>query len=160
MAKGIKSNEPDARVVYADIIRLSHWQSPTRIPMSAYERAAQFSPFAALTGYEDMIDEEAREVGVFHELTESEMEVLNQKISLIADALENDHHPVLKFTYFITDIAKVGGSYVTMTERVRKIDTVGRKIQLFKTVGASKSYMELEMDKIRDISGDLVDDTE
>ena len=144
MAKGIKSNESDARVVYADIIRLPHWQSPTRTPMSAYERAAQFSPFAALTGYEDMIDEEAREVGVFHELTESEMEVLNQKINL-------------KFTYFITDIAKVGGSYVTMTERVRKIDTVGRKIQLFKTVGASKSYMELEMDKIRDISGDLVD---
>ncbi len=160
MAKGIKSNEPDARVVYADIIRLPHWQSPTRTPMSAYERAAQFSPFAALTGYEDMIDEEAREVGVFHELTESEMEVLNQKISLIADALENEHHPVLKFTYFIADIAKVGGSYVTMTERVRKIDAVGRKIQLFKTVGASKSYMELEMDKIRDISGDLVDDIE
>lgn len=160
MAKGIKSNEPNARVVYADIIRLPHWQSPTRTLMSAYERAAQFSPFAALTGYEDMIDEEAREVGVFHELTESEMEVLNQKISLIADALENDHHPVLKFTYFITDIAKVGGSYVTMTERVRKIDTVGRKIQLFKTVGASKSYMELEMDKIRDISGELVDGIE
>lgn len=107
-----------------------------------------------------MVGEEAREVGSFQELTESEMEVLNQKISLIADALENDHHPVLKFTYFIADIAKVGGSYVTMTERVRKIDAIGRKIQLFKTVGASKSYMELEMDKIRDISGDLVDDIE
>lgn len=157
MAKGIKSNEPDARVVYADIIRLPHWQSPTRTPMSAYERAAQFSPFAALTGYEDMIDEEAREVGVFHELTESEMEVLNQKICLIADVLEDGHHPVLKFTYFIADIAKIGGSYVTLTERVRKIDTVGCKIQLFKTVGASKRYMELEMDKIRDISGDLMD---
>ena len=99
MAKGIKSNEPDARVVYADIIRLPHWQSPTRTPMSAYERAAQFSSFNALAGYEDMVGEEAREVGSFQELTESEMEVLNQKISLIADALENDHHPVLKFTY-------------------------------------------------------------
>ena len=54
----------------------------------------------------------------------------------------------------------MGGSYVTMTERVRKIDTVGRKIQLFKTVGASKSYMELEMDKIRDISDELVDEIE
>ena len=160
MTKGIRKGEPNARQVYADIIDLPHWQSQKRPHMGALERAAQFSPFAALTGYEDMIDEEAREVGVFHELTESEMEVLNQKISMIADALENDHHPVLKFTYFITDIAKVGGSYVTMTERVRKIDTVGRKIQLFKTVGASKSYMELEMDKIRDISGDLVDDTE
>lgn len=104
-----------------------------------------------------MVGEEAREVGQMETLTESEMEVLNQKINLIADVLEDGHHPVLKFTYFIADIAKVGGSYVTMTERVRKIDVVGRKIHLFKTVGASKSYMELEMDKIRDISGDLVD---
>lgn len=157
MAKGIKNNEPDVRVVYADIIALPHWQSPTRTPMSEYERAAQFSSFNALAGYEDMVGEEAREVGSFQELTESEMEVLNQKINLIADVLEDGHHPVLKFTYFITDIAKVGGAYVTMTERVRKIDAVGRKIQLFKTVGASKSYMELEMDKISDISGNLVD---
>ena len=157
MAKGIKSNEPDARVVYADIIRLPHWQSPTRTPMSVYERAAQFSSFNALEGYEDMVGEEAREVGTFQELTESEMEMLNQKINLISDALKDGHHPVLKFTYFIADIAKVGGSYVTMTERVRKIDAVERKIQLFKTVRASKNYMELEMDKIRDISGDLVD---
>ena len=142
MAKGIKSNEPDARVVYADIIALPHWQSPTRTPMSAYERAAQFSSFNALAGYEDMVGEEAREVGSFQELTEAEMEVLNQKISLIAD------------------IAKNGGAYVTMTERIRKIDAVGRKIQLFKTAGTSKSYMELEIDKIRDISGDLVDDIE
>jgi hypothetical protein len=157
MTKGIKSNEPDARIVYADIIRLPHWQSPTRKPMSAYERAAQFSSFNALEGYEDMVGEEAREVGQMETLTESEMEVLNQKINLISDVLEDGHHPVLKFTYFLNDSMKQGGSYVTMTERVRKIDTVGRKIQLFKTVGASMSYMELEMDKIRDISGDLVD---
>jgi hypothetical protein len=128
--------------------------------MSAYERAAQFSSFNALAGYEDMVGEEAREVGSFQELTESELEVLNQKLNLIYDELEDGHHPVLKFTYFIADIAKVGGSYVTMTERVRKIDAIGRKIQLFKIVGASKSYMELEMDKIRDISGDLVNGIE
>lgn len=157
MTKGIKSNEPDARIVYADIIRLPHWQSPTRTPMSAYERAAQFSSFNALEGYEDMVGEEAREVGQMETLTESEMEVLNQKINLIADVLEDGHHPVLKFTYFLNDSMKQGGSYVTMTERVRTIDAVGRKIQLFKTIGASKSYMELEMDKIKDISGDLVD---
>lgn len=104
-----------------------------------------------------MVGEEAREVDSFQVLTESEMEVLNQKINMIADALEDGHHPVLKFTYFIAVIAKVGGSYVSMTERVRKIDAIGRKIQLFKTVGTSKSYMELEMDKIRDISGELAD---
>ena len=157
MTKGIKSNEPDARIVYADIIRLPHWQSPTRTPMSAYERAAQFSSFNALEGYEDMVGEEAREVGQMETLTETEMEILNQKINLIADVLEDGHHPILTFTYFLNDSMKQGGSYVTMTERVRKIDAVGRTIQLLKTVGASKSYMELEMDKIKDISGDLVD---
>ena len=156
MTKGIKSNEPDARIVYADIIRLPHWQSPTRTPLSAYERAAQFSSFNALEGYEDMVGEEARVVGTQEELTETEMEILNQKINLIADVIEYGHHPILTFTYFLNDSMKQGGSYVTMTERVRKIDAVEKKIQLFRTVGASKSYMELDMDKIKDISGELV----
>ena len=156
MTKGIKSNEPDARIVYADIIHLPHWQSPTRAPMSAYERAAQFSSFNALEGYEDMVGEEARVVDTQEELTETEMEILNQKINLIADVIEDGHHPILTFTYFLNDSMKQGGSYVTMTERVRKIDAVGKKIQLFRTVGASKSYMELDMDKIKDISGELV----
>ena len=156
MTKGIKSNEPDARIVYADIIRLPHWQSPTRTPLSAYERAAQFSSFNALEGYEDMVGEEARVVGTQEELTETEMEIFNQKINLIADVIEDGHHPILTFTYFLNDSMKQGGSYVTMTERVRKIDAVEKKIQLFRTVGASKSYMELDMDKIKDISGELV----
>ena len=160
MTQGIKKVEPNARDVYADIIDLPHWRSEKYVHMTALERAAQFSSFNALAGYEDMVGEEAREVGSFHVLTESEMEVLNQKINLIADVLEDGHHPVLKFTYFIADIAKVGGSYVSITERVRRIDTVGRKIQLYKKVGVSQSYMELEMDKIRDISGDLVDHIE
>ena len=147
----------DARKVYADIFDMPHW-SPQKYPrMSLYERAAIFSPFAALDGYEDMVGEEARFVEKQEILTEVEMENLNQKIAMIAEALENGQHPLLTFTYFISDKLKQGGSYVKMTERVRKIDDVGKKIQLFRTVGASKSYMELEMDKIRDISGDLVD---
>lgn len=157
MNECLNNNKPNARVVYADIIDLPHWKSPVRAPMTAHERAAQFSSFKALDGYEDMVYEEAREVGVQADLSETEMEVLNRKLSLIADILENGHHPVLKFTYFIDDIAKTGGSYVCITERVRKVDNVNRKIQLYKTVGLSKSYMELDMDKIKDISGDLVD---
>lgn len=160
MTRGIQRNEPNAKNVYADIIHLPHWQSPDRTPMTAYERAAQFSPFAALTGYDEMIGEEAREVGDMVELSESEMELLNTKLNLIADVLEEGHHPLLKFTYFISDKLKDGGSYVNMTERVRKIDVVGRKIQLYRTVGLSKSYMELDMDKIGDISGELVDSIE
>ena len=157
MNECLNNNKPNARVVYADIIDLPHWKSPVRAPMTAHERAAQFSSFKALDGYEDMVYEEAREVGVQADLSETEMEVLNRKLSLIADVLENGHHPVLKFTYFIDDIAKTGGSYVCITERVRNVNNVNRKIQLYKTVGLSKSYMELDMDKIKDISGDLVD---
>ena len=104
-----------------------------------------------------MVGEEAREVGCVQQLSEAEMEILNQKINLIADVLEDGHHPVLKFTYFLHDLRKDGGSYVTLTERVRKIDAVGRKIQLYKKTGLSGSYMELDMDRISDISGDLVD---
>ena len=157
MNECLNNNKPNARVVYADIIDLPHWKSPVRAPMTAHERAAQFSSFKALDGYEDMVYEEAREVGVQADLSETEMEILNRKLGLIADVLENGHHPVLKFTYFIDDITKTGGSYVCITERVRKVDNVNRKIQLYKTVGLSKSYMELDMDKIKDISGDLVD---
>ena len=60
MAKGIINKEPDPRIVYADIIDLPHHQSTTHPHMSLYDRAAQFAPFAALTGYDDMITEEAR----------------------------------------------------------------------------------------------------
>lgn len=151
----MKENNPNARVVYADIIDQPHWKSPVRVPMTPHERAAQFSSFKALDGYEDMVHEEAREVDVLADLSETEMEVLNRKLSLIAASLENGHQPVLEFTYFIEDITKKGGSYDCITGRVRKVDHVNRKIQLYMTSG--KSYMELDMDKIKDISGDLVD---
>ena len=157
MTQGIKKGEPNARDVYADIIDLPHWRSDNHEHMTPLERAAQFSPFAALTGYEDMIDEEAREVGAFEALSETEMEILNAKINLIIEAVEAGQHPVLKFTYFIADVAKAGGSYVSITERVRRVDTVGRKIQLYKKTGLSGSYMELDMGRIRDISGEPVD---
>ena len=93
----------DARKVYADIFDMPHW-SPKKYPrMSLYERAAIFSPFAALDGYEDMVGEEARFVEKQEVLTEVEMENLNLKIAMIADALENGQHPLLTFTYFISD---------------------------------------------------------
>ena len=160
MTKGLCKSEPDARVVYADIIDLPHFHVPGRPYMDSWSRAAQFSAFNALEGYEDMVNEEAREVGVQETMSESKLEVLNQKINLIYDVLEDGYHPVLKFTYFLDDLLKTGGSYVTMTERVRKIDAINRKIQLYRMIGKSNRYMELDMDKIGDISGDLVDHIE
>lgn len=160
MTQGIKEGEPNARLVYADIIDLPHWQSPDRTPMTAYERAAQFSPFAALTGYEDMVEEEAREVGTEVQLSETEMEVLNAKIALLSDMIKKGEEPKVTITYFVPDALKLGGAYVSIMERVRRVDADGRKIQLYKKVGLSGSYMELDMDRIQDISGELVDHIE
>lgn len=156
MTQGIKEGEPNARLVYADIIDLPHWQSPDRTPMTAYERAAQFSPFAALTGYEDMVEEEAREVGTEVQLSETEMEVLNAKIALLSDMIKKGEEPKVTITYFVPDALKLGGAYVSIMERVRRVDADGRKIQLYKKVGLSGSYM----DRIQDISGELVDHIE
>lgn len=157
MTQGIKKGKPDAKVVYADIIHFPHWQSPKRKHMSQYDRAAQFSPFAALDGYEDMVGEEAREVGSQRELSEAEMEILNAKISLIADMIEDGESPVVTITYFVPDRNKAGGAYIEITEKVRRIDMTGRKIQLYKKVGISDSYMTIDMEKVIDISGELVD---
>ena len=60
MTKGLKNGEPNGREVYPDIIDHPHWQSPTRPHMSLYDRAAQFAPFDALSGYMDMVREEQR----------------------------------------------------------------------------------------------------
>ena len=77
--KGITDKEPDARVVYANIIEHPHWQSPTRKRMSMYNRAGQFSPFDAFVGYSDMIAEEERVTEGQLELEEYELGILNRK---------------------------------------------------------------------------------
>ena len=157
MTQGIRDNEPDAKVLYADIIALPHYHVPRKEYMSDLSRAAQFSSFNALEGYEDMVDEEAREVGSMETLSETEIEILNQKLALVNDVIEDGHYPVLCFTYFLPDTRKDGGSYVSITECVRRVDIVERKIELFKKVGVSGSYMKLDMDRIADITGELVD---
>lgn len=151
-----KYNEQDASAVYADIIHLSHWRSQTRAPMTPHERAAQFSPFAALTGYEDMVKEEAREVGKRKPLSESEMDILNQKLCLISGVIADGKEAIVTITYFVPDKSKNGGAYVKITEKVRRIDQINHKIELAKRDGLSKSYMTIDMDDIKDISGKLV----
>ena len=98
MSKGITEKEPDPRVVYADIIDLPHWQSPTRLHMSLYDRSAQFASYKALSGYEDMIQEEARLTDSEEQLSEEAMVLLNQKLSLISNVISEGMHPELTFT--------------------------------------------------------------
>lgn len=158
MTKVITGKEPDARTVYADIIDHPHWQSKTHPHMSLYDRAAQFSPFAALIGYDDMVSEEARIVDNKIELEEAELERLNQKLNLINEAIRNGTMPTVTITYFISDPLKTGGRYETVTEQIRKIDVVRGKVVLMKTEGYGKLNSEIDMKDILEIHGESVDD--
>lgn len=105
---------------YRDIIALPHRVSATRPQMPLRDRAAQFSPFAALTGYEDVIDETARLTDSRIELSESKQAELNEKLQII---LENiSERPEVKITYFVSDKRKSGGAYETAVGSVKRID--------------------------------------
>ena len=106
---------------YNDIIDLPHHVSATRPQMSMMDRAAQFSPFAALTGYDAAIKETAR-------LTDQKIELdeINGKIQLIAEHLGEDFEVVI--TYFQPDGKKAGGAYVDALGVVKKIDEYERMI--------------------------------
>ena len=152
MTVGIKKDEPDPRKVYADIIDLPHWQSSTREHMSLYDRAAQFSPFAALTGYDDMVNEEARIVDEKIELDEEAIAALDQKFGIIAEQIEKK--PPATITYFVPDPVKSGGKYETITERIRKIDSIEQKIILEKKSGIADMYVTIDMKDVLEIAID------
>ena len=158
MSKGITGKEPDPRVVYADIIDLPHWQSSTRPHMSLYDRAAQFASYKALSGYEDMIAEEARLTDSETHLSEGAMELLNQKLRLISDVISEGIHPELTFIVFIPDQKKSGGRYVDITDTVKKIDTVFRMVILMGTEGRRKVNKTIDFDRIVKIHGSIVND--
>ena len=151
------SKEKNGRIVYADIIDHPHWQSPTRPHMSLYDRAAQFAPFAALTGYDDMVNEEARLVDQKIELGEAALELLNQKLNLINDVIRDGVTPTLTITYFVPDLLKAGGRYDTITEEIKRIDVARGKVVLVRTEGYGKTNVEISISDILEITGELVD---
>ena len=151
MTENKHSNEEDARIVYADIIDMPHRTSPTRKHMSLYDRASQFSPFAALSGYDDMVTEEARIVDNRIELDPSEIECLNRKLELIAEEVKKGSHPVVTITYFVKDPFKAGGSYQTIKESVRKVDTPEQKLILEKKTENPGIHMTINFGDILDI---------
>ncbi len=105
---------------YDDIIYLPHHVSNTRPQMAVSDRAAQFSPFAALSGHDAAIKETARLTYERIELDEYMKETLNHKLQIIADQLKE--HPKITITYFQPDEKKDGGAYVTTTGIAKKID--------------------------------------
>ena len=111
---------------YKDIMHLSRPVSSKHLPMSMHDRAAQFSPFAALTGYDAAIEETARLTDRQTELAESSKEVLDKKIRAIQDAI--DTMPEVTVTFFEPDLRKDGGAYRTINGRVKKIDEYNQAI--------------------------------
>lgn len=113
---------------YDDIINLPHYVSVKRPQMPILERAAQFLPFSALTGYEDAVKETARLTDTRIELEESEKDLLNTKLHVLLDNLATE--PKVKITYFLPDGRKSGGKYVSKMGTLKKIDLYNRQIKL------------------------------
>ena len=109
---------------YDDIIHLPHHVSRNHPQMPMLDRAAQFAPFAALTGYEAAVGETARQTAERRELDPQEAEELNRRLAeLIARLPER---PEVTIEYFVPDERKAGGAYVTVTGRVRHISIAER----------------------------------
>lgn len=109
---------------YDDIISLPHHVSATRPHMTAGDRAAQFSPFAALTGYDAAIKETVRLTDKKLELDESMKDALSRRLQIIADRMKK--RPEISITFFQPDMKKSGGAYVTAIGTVKKIDEYER----------------------------------
>ena len=105
---------------YDDIINLPHHVSATHPHMPMLDRAAQFMPFRALTGYEDAVRETARLTEEKPELTEDEKALLDVRLQRLAEEIAGQ--PGVTLTYFQPDQKKAGGAYVSVTGRLKKID--------------------------------------
>ena len=141
---------------YVDIIHLPHHKAKNRPHMSMYDRAAQFSPFAALTGFEGVIAETGRLTDRKIELSESEKVLLDQKLTLIDDVIQDKHHPEITVVYFVPDYLKEGGEYEEYTGRVRQIDPIERTVVFLADNGRSAGKV-IRVDDIKEIHGELVD---
>ena len=131
---------------YDDIIDLPHHVSYRHARMSRIDRAAQFSPFAALTGYEAAVQETARLTEGQKELDETALAVLNEKLRLLADLIEDK--PQVSITYFRPDERKAGGAYVTVSGTVKTVDEYAHAVTM-------ADGTVIPMRHIREISGEL-----
>lgn len=132
--------------LYEDIINLPHHVSKTRPQMSMIDRAAQFSPFAALTGYDAAIKETGRLTDEKIEMDEEALNILNMKFQLLVDRLADELE--ITFTYFKPDERKAGGAYIDVTGKVKKVDDFERLIVM-------QNGTKMPMDDILNIEGEI-----
>ena len=124
------------RFPYEDIVDLPHHVSRKHPQPTMADRAARFAPFAAITGYEEMVLEEARITDDRIELDENSKAALNEKLNMILEFI--DEQPEVSITYFEPDMRKAGGAYITVIGTVKRIDeyehlvimTDGKKIRI------------------------------
>lgn len=131
---------------YDEIMGLPHHVSKTRPQMPMSDRAAQFAPFAALTGYDSAIKETGRLTNERIELDEEALTALNRKYQLLIEAL--DDAPEVTIIYFQPDERKAGGQYVSATGAVKKIDDFERRITM-------RDGTRIPMDDVLSIDGEL-----
>ena len=131
---------------YADIIDMPHHVSKDRPHLSMHQRAAQFSPFAALVGYDDVIEETTRQTDLKRELDETEKAELDRKLSVIAGHLTEK--PIVVIEYFVPDKTKAGGEYVFKSGTVVKILPVQNVLVL-------GDGTKIRIEDISNISGEL-----
>ena len=136
---------------YDDIINLPHHESKKHPRMSKEARAAQFAPFAALTGYDDVIKETARLTSERIEINEELKAILDAKLQIIHDKISSK--PEVTFTYFVPDTKKDGGEYVTVIGNVIKIDEFNQKVIL-------ENKTEIPISEIVEITGEILKKTE
>lgn len=129
---------------YDDIINLPHPTSAKHPRMSLYNRAAQFSPFAALTGHEAAIAETSRLTERKIEQSEDVINRLNEKLQIIADNVDTE----VTITYFVPDERKSGGAYVSHTGTVKRIDGYERTIVM-------TDKTEIPIEQISEIDSEL-----
>lgn len=133
---------------YDEIMGLPHHVSGTRPQMPMSDRAAQFAPFSALTGYDSAIKETERLTDKKIELDEEALAILNMRYRLLVDTL--DEKPEVEITYFKPDERKAGGEYLTITGVVKMINDFERLITM-------KDGTKIPMDDIIDIDTGMND---
>lgn len=131
---------------YNDIVNLSHHVSQKHIQMSIEERAAQFAPFAALTGFSEEIKEAERLTNERKAIDENLREKLDRKLQIIKNILHIN--PLVTLTYFVNDLKKEGGDYITVTEKVKRINN-------YKKVIVLENNIEIPISEIIDITGEI-----
>lgn len=113
---------------YGDMLDLPHHVSKKHPPMSREDRAAQFSPFAALTGHEAAIQETARQTDERIDLDEDSRNALDRTLANVRECVAE--HPLVTVTYFQPDERKAGGQYVTVQGRVKKLKESPQRLVL------------------------------